>query len=244
MIRELGQDGFLRHRRALLRRGRRLHAFVEARLTGDAEAAEEAAAEAEEDGDPAALALLRSVEPRLRELSWPLALEAHVRHPTLKYQVSRETLSCIMRGNTVCRVSNLCGFFSFQGIADAVAIWTPSTSRGRKGRDEDGELTLLDWKTSGRPRPTLSSTYDAPLQVAAYVGAANADPRHGFRVRSACVVVVHGFSSSSSSSVVPAVALRMDAAKLEDYWRRWLLRLATYRRMREYRRGKQGRGDN
>ncbi len=69
-------------------------------------------------------------------------------------------------------------FFFFQGVVDAVAVQRSSSS---SSSSSFGELTLLDWKTSGRRRPTLASTYDAPLQAAAYVGAANADPRHKFR---------------------------------------------------------------
>ncbi len=89
MIRELGVEGFRKYRQGLFRRGHRLHAFVEARLLGDDEAAERAAREAEEEEDESSSNHLKSVEPRLRELSCPVALEAHVVHPTLLYQVNR-----------------------------------------------------------------------------------------------------------------------------------------------------------
>ena len=45
-----------------------------------------------------------------------------------------------------------------------------------------GELCLIDWKTSGKPRPSLSDCYEYPLQAAAYAGAINDDPRYSFKV--------------------------------------------------------------
>ena len=42
--------------------------------------------------------------------------------------------------------------------------------------DVDGAPTLVEWKTSSKPKTRLADTYDAPLQAAACLGAFNHDP--------------------------------------------------------------------
>lgn len=41
---------------------------------------------------------------------------------------------------------------------------------------------LIDWKTSDRRKNTLKATYDDPVQIAAYMGALNADSNYPFEV--------------------------------------------------------------
>ena len=36
-----------------------------------------------------------------------------------------------------------------------------------------GRPHLIDWKVSKKPKPTIQSMYDYPLQLAAYLGAVN-----------------------------------------------------------------------
>lgn len=45
-----------------------------------------------------------------------------------------------------------------------------------------GKPMLIDWKKSDKVKSTLEATYDAPLQVAAYVGATNYDDSYPFKV--------------------------------------------------------------
>lgn len=45
-----------------------------------------------------------------------------------------------------------------------------------------GQLCLIDWKTSSRLKPSLADCYDYPLQAVAYAGAINQDPNIDFKV--------------------------------------------------------------
>ena len=41
---------------------------------------------------------------------------------------------------------------------------------------------MIDWKTSNKPKPQLKDLHDYPLQVMAYAGALNSDPKYDFKV--------------------------------------------------------------
>lgn len=43
-------------------------------------------------------------------------------------------------------------------------------------------LVVIDWKKSDKLKSTISMTYDAPLQIAAYIGAINFDSNYPFKV--------------------------------------------------------------
>lgn len=44
------------------------------------------------------------------------------------------------------------------------------------------DLVVIEWKTSQRTKATLEDAYDDPVQIAAYVGALNADDKYPFEV--------------------------------------------------------------
>lgn len=84
-----------------------------------------------------------------------------------------------------------------------------------------GVLCVIDWKTSEKPKPFLSNTYDNPLQVAAYAGALNNDGNYKYQVDSGLIVVAYKDGS-------PAHAHQLSSALMLDYWNTWLLRLEEF----------------
>ncbi|NXY88952.1 MGME1 exonuclease, partial [Alcedo cyanopectus] len=84
-----------------------------------------------------------------------------------------------------------------------------------------GQLCVIDWKTSEKPKPSLKDTFDNPLQVAAYIGAINHDANYDFQVR--CGLIVVAYKNGS-----PAHAHFMDPDLCSQYWNKWLMRLEEY----------------
>ncbi|NWU93661.1 MGME1 exonuclease, partial [Upupa epops] len=84
-----------------------------------------------------------------------------------------------------------------------------------------GQLCVIDWKTSEKIKPSLKSTFDNPLQVAAYIGAINHDANYDFQVR--CGLIVVAYKNGS-----PAHPHFMDPELCSQYWNKWLLRLEEY----------------
>ena len=86
---------------------------------------------------------------------------------------------------------------------------------------------VCEWKTADRPKQTLERLYDYPLQLVAYLGAANQlyqdqqlNLAHGL-----LVVALPGLA---------AEVFWFDAAALSDYWQQWEARVAEYWRRARY----------
>ncbi|CAG09509.1 unnamed protein product, partial [Tetraodon nigroviridis] len=97
---------------------------------------------------------------------------------------------------------------NYMGIADCVARYR-------------GVLCVIDWKTSEKPKPFLSNTYDNPTQVAAYAGALNSDANYKYQVENGLIVVAYKDGS-------PAHAHRLQSELMLQYWKTWLARLEHY----------------
>ncbi|KAK0151536.1 Mitochondrial genome maintenance exonuclease 1 [Merluccius polli] len=97
---------------------------------------------------------------------------------------------------------------NYLGIVDCVARYR-------------GVLCVIEWKTSEKPKPYLSNTYDNPLQVAAYAGALNTDDNYTYQVENGLIVVAYKDGS-------PAHVHKLDSKQLLDFWQKWLLRLEDF----------------
>ncbi|KAL0280696.1 UNVERIFIED_CONTAM: hypothetical protein PYX00_001915 [Menopon gallinae] len=82
---------------------------------------------------------------------------------------------------------------------------------------------VIEWKQSEKPKKTLSDTYDAPIQLCAYMGALswckNVDK--ATPVTNGLVVVAYIDGS-------PADAFQMDVEFCQTYWQQWLRRVQQY----------------
>jgi len=89
-------------------------------------------------------------------------------------------------------------------------------------------IALVDWKTSERVKKTRASLYDAPIQVAAYIGALNSDPRYQ-ELGSICngaVVVIY-------NSGLPADVHLYSKRQMQGFWGHWCKRLRKYKDMNQ-----------
>ncbi|KAF3708382.1 Mitochondrial genome maintenance exonuclease 1 [Channa argus] len=101
---------------------------------------------------------------------------------------------------------------NYVGIVDCVARYR-------------GVLCVIDWKTSEKPKPFLSNTYDNPIQVAAYAGALNTDGNYKYQVENGLIVVAY-------KDGTPAHAHQLSAELMMQYWKTWLLRLEDFTEQR------------
>lgn len=99
-------------------------------------------------------------------------------------------------------------YLMYKGIIDCVATFR-------------NQLVIIDWKTSKRHKRTFSSTYDNPIQLAAYVGALNFDATHDTKVDSAVIIIAYENGD-------PAEVHYMPSALCCIYWKEWLKRLKHY----------------
>ncbi|PSN43329.1 hypothetical protein C0J52_14173 [Blattella germanica] len=96
----------------------------------------------------------------------------------------------------------------YRGVIDCVASY--------KGRP-----VLIEWKKSDKQKSEIEKTYDAPLQLCAYIGAMNYDTKYSLQVQGGLVVVAYSDGS-------PAHIFKMNMSDCLKYWRLWLHRLHKY----------------
>lgn len=97
----------------------------------------------------------------------------------------------------------------YKGIVDCIASYR-------------GEPYVIDWKKSNKSKYTLTSAYDAPTQLAAYIGAICAsDEYRSLRIGKGLIVFAY-------TDGMCATTLPLTDVSLEKYWKIWLSRLKQY----------------
>lgn len=109
---------------------------------------------------------------------------------------------------------------NYRGIVDCVACF-------------EDELVVIDFKTAEKPKKTVESLYDNPLQVTAYCGAINCDTRIPETVIDRNItsgLVIVAYVDGSKASIY-----RLSEDQVNDYWGQWKARLEQYSRLEEMR---------
>ncbi|KAK9511378.1 hypothetical protein O3M35_000044 [Rhynocoris fuscipes] len=98
---------------------------------------------------------------------------------------------------------------AYRGIIDCVAKYKHKP-------------VIIEWKRSDKKKIVLENTFDAPLQLCAYLGAMNFDNNYPLQVEGGIVVVAYSDGS-------PADIFTLSMEDCENYWKRWLVRLKQYK---------------
>ncbi|KYN13820.1 Uncharacterized protein C20orf72 [Trachymyrmex cornetzi] len=96
----------------------------------------------------------------------------------------------------------------YKGVVDCIASYR-------------NENYVIDWKKSDRQKMDLKQTYDAPIQLAAYIGAINASNLYPFVIKRGLLVVAYTCGT-------PATVYEVSHNTLQQYWTAWLHRLQKY----------------
>ncbi|XP_058463985.1 mitochondrial genome maintenance exonuclease 1-like [Malaya genurostris] len=100
-------------------------------------------------------------------------------------------------------------FLHYNGVVDCVS-------------SIDNKIHIIEWKTSENQKNNLSSTFDAPLQLCAYLGALKTDPLYSdLDISNGAVFVAY-------TNGKPAHLHTINHLKMRKYWSAWLLRLQEY----------------
>ncbi|KAL6101660.1 mgme1 [Pungitius sinensis] len=129
----------------------------------------------------------------------------------LEVQGYMESISHVLDNVTAVRATESTvhhDALNYRGILDCVARYR-------------GVLCVIDWKTSEKPKPFLSNTYDNPIQVAAYAGALNNDSNYKYQVENGLIVVAYKDGS-------PGHAHQLSSELMLHYWKTWLIRLEEF----------------
>lgn len=101
-------------------------------------------------------------------------------------------------------------YLCYKGIVDCVAVSRKSNT-----------LSVIEWKNSDRYKKTVSNTYDAPLQLCAYLAALNATTFRDNPITNGVIVVAYNDGQDAD-------IFQLSNTELKKYWKVWLNRLQDY----------------
>lgn len=99
----------------------------------------------------------------------------------------------------------------YKGIVDCVSVHHQSKS-----------LSVIEWKNSDRHKKSILNTFDAPLQMCAYLAALNASSQFKNQPLTSGIIVV-AYNDGKSADL-----FHLTSDELNKYWRLWLNRLQEY----------------
>lgn len=100
-------------------------------------------------------------------------------------------------------------YLHYKGVVDCVSC-------------HDDILTVIEWKNSDRQKKSIASTYDAPLQLCAYLAALNATEfKNKEQIKKGVVVVAYNDGHSADM-------FKLNEQELNKYWKLWLNRVQEY----------------
>lgn len=84
-----------------------------------------------------------------------------------------------------------------------------------------GTVAVCEWKTADKPKASISSLYEHPLQLAAYLGAVNHYYQdYGIKLDNAMLVV--------AIPDIPAQVFWFEPPDIQNYWQQWVERVKAY----------------
>ncbi|XP_070492767.1 uncharacterized protein [Chironomus tepperi] len=123
-----------------------------------------------------------------------------ISHVIKEFEVPAKLAECNLEHPYLC----------YKGIVDCVAVSRKSNT-----------LSVIEWKNSDRYKKSLSNTYDAPLQLCAYLAALNATTFKDNPITNGVIVVAY-------NDGIDADIFHLSNTELKKYWKLWLNRLQDY----------------
>lgn len=98
-------------------------------------------------------------------------------------------------------------FLCYKGIVDCISI-------------HDNVISVIEWKKSDKIKSSVSSTFDAPLQLVAYLGAINSTTFYKNPITKGVITVAYDGHKAD--------LFQLNENELNRYWKVWLNRLQEY----------------